>query len=58
MFAQLVLDLGGRIEAVIPAADYDEIPDPASRACYQSLLAQAEAVHEMPYLESCPEAYY
>ena len=33
IFAQAVLDLGGAIEVVIPAADYaDRIPNPESRA--------------------------
>ena len=58
MFAQLVLDLGGRIEAVIPASDYDQIPDPVSRSRYQGLLDRADAVHRMPYTESGPQAYF
>jgi hypothetical protein len=44
IFAQLVLEMGGRIEAVIPAADYDQIPDPVSSARYQDLLRRAAAV--------------
>lgn len=57
IFAQLVLDLGGRLEAVIPAADYDQIPDPVSSARYQGLLGRADSVHKMPFATSGPEAY-
>ena len=58
IFAELVLELGGRIEAVVPAADYDHIPDPVSSARYQDLLQRADAVHIMPFTTSGPEAYF
>jgi hypothetical protein len=57
IFAQLVLDLGGRLEAVIPASDYDQIPDPVSSARYQGLLGRADSVHRMPFATSGPDAY-
>ena len=58
IFAQAVLDLGGTIEVVIPAADYaDRIPDHESRARFDRFMAQAQAVHEMPYEKSGSEAY-
>ena len=50
--------LGGTIEVVIPAADYaDRIPDHESRARFDRFMAQAQAVHEMPYEKSGSEAY-
>jgi hypothetical protein len=58
IFAQIVLDLGGKIEAVIPASDYDNIPDPISSDRYQNFLRQAVSVFEMPFTTSGPEAYF
>ncbi len=57
IFAQLVLDLGGRIEVIIPAADYDRIPDPAERARFHALLQAATSVHRMPFTAVGPAAY-
>jgi hypothetical protein len=57
IFAQLVLDLGGRIEVIVPAADYGEISDPVSRDRFQELLSQATLVHEMPFQKSGSESY-
>lgn len=58
VFARAVLDLGEKIEVVIPAADYaDRIPDPDSRARFDKFIADASAVHQMPYATSGPEAY-
>ena len=59
IFAQAVLDLGGAIEVVIPAADYaDRIPNPESRARFDRFMSQALAVHEMPFEKSGSEAYF
>ena len=56
IFARAVLDHGGRIEVVIPAAQYrDELPGDV-RAEYDRLLAQAAEVHRLPFTESSPEA--
>jgi len=59
IFAQAVLDLGGTIDVVIPAADYaDRIPNPESRARFDRFMSQALAVHEMPFEKSGSEAYF
>jgi hypothetical protein len=58
IFAQLVLDLGGRLEVIIPAADYDRIPDPVESARFQALLEAAAAVHRMPFDAVGPAAYF
>src|SRR5690349_12390961 len=56
IFARAVLDHGGHLEAVIPAAAYrDGLPTQA-HAEYDRLLAQAVAVHRLPLTESTPEA--
>jgi hypothetical protein len=56
IFARAVLDHGGRIEVVIPAAQYrDELPGDV-RAEYDRLLAQAAEVYRLPFTESSPEA--
>lgn len=57
IFARAVLDLGGDIEAVIPAEKYrDELPGQA-HAEYDRLLAKATKVHRLPFTESTPEAH-
>jgi hypothetical protein len=58
IFARLVLELGGRVEAVIPASDYDQIPDLAAGARYHELLRAADVVHSMPFTVSGPEAVW
>ena len=57
IFARAVTDLGGRLEAVIPAAQYREGLPAASRSEYDNLLAQAAAVHRLPFTESTPESH-
>jgi hypothetical protein len=57
IFARAVLDLGGKIEAVVPAEKYrDGLPAPA-HAEYDRLLGQAVAVHRLPFTETTPQAH-
>jgi hypothetical protein len=49
VFARAVLDLGGRIEAVVPAARYRRGLPPRARAEFDLLLARAGAVHRLRY---------
>jgi hypothetical protein len=57
IFARAVLDHGGQIEAVIPAARYrDGLPVDAHTE-YDRLLAAAVTVHRMPFTESTSEAH-
>ncbi|MFE3442546.1 hypothetical protein ACFXNW_05910 [Nocardia sp. NPDC059180] len=59
IFAQIVLELGGAIEAVIPAADYvSGIREPADRRRVDEFIANARAVHELPFAASGPDAYF
>lgn len=58
LFAQVVLDLHGTFEAVIPAADYRRrTVERDNRADFDDLLRQASAVSYMPFERSCREAY-
>src|SRR5579859_5049352 len=49
IFARAVTDLGGTLEAVIPAAQYREKLPEDSHPGYDDLLARAAAVHRLPF---------
>jgi hypothetical protein len=55
VFAQAVLDLGGTLHVVLPAADYRS--DQADLAAFDTLLDRAATVHTMPFPRSGPAAY-
>jgi hypothetical protein len=57
IFARAVLDHGGQIEAVIPAAHYRDGLPAGAHAEYDRLLAQAARVHRLPYTDSTAEAH-
>jgi hypothetical protein len=57
IFARAVLDTGGRLDVVVPAAKYREGLPPECRATYDELLAKAGAVHELPHVESTEQAH-
>jgi hypothetical protein len=57
IFARAVLDLGGDIEAVIPAEKYRDGLPAQAHAEYDRLLAKAIAVHRLPFTESTSEAH-
>ncbi|MFD8497073.1 hypothetical protein [Amycolatopsis sp. NPDC059657] len=58
LFARAVLDLGGRIEVVLPAADYRERKvKPGNLGEFDVLLGKADTVHTMPFAESGGAAY-
>lgn len=58
VFADVVLDLGGDIEVVVPAADYfDRIKDQASRDRCDAYLARASTIHTLPYTAANDDAY-
>ncbi|MGC7100586.1 hypothetical protein ACPZ19_38405 [Amycolatopsis lurida] len=57
IFARVVLDLGGTVEVVLPAADYRERKvKPGNAAEFDELIGRA-TVHTMPFAESNREAY-
>jgi hypothetical protein len=57
LFAQAVLDRGGAIEVVIPAAQYRDHLPAVHHPIYDSLLEQAEAVHRLDYDKSTSAAH-
>jgi hypothetical protein len=57
IFARAVTDLGGQLEVVIPAAEYREGLPENARPEYDRLIAQACAVHRLPFTESTSHAH-
>ncbi|WP_105974055.1 hypothetical protein [Streptomyces geranii] len=56
-FAEVVLEHGGHLEVVIPAAEYRENLPEWHHATYDTLLAKASHVHETGLVESTSEAH-
>lgn len=58
IFARAVLDIGGRVEVILPAPDYREAKvKPDNRPTFDALLIRAACVRYMPFLTSGREAY-
>ncbi len=57
VFAQAVLDAGGSLVAVLPAAEYRESLPEDYRPVYDRLLARAGKVVRLPYVTPDPDAY-
>lgn len=58
LFAQAVLDRGGSLDVVLPAADYRERKvKPDNAAEFDALISKAASVHTMPFATSNPDAY-
>lgn len=58
IFARVVLELGGSVEVVLPAADYrDRKVKPDNIAEFDELIARAASVYVMPLAESNRAAY-
>ncbi|HEX3782092.1 MAG TPA: hypothetical protein VHX38_20705 [Pseudonocardiaceae bacterium] len=58
VFARVVLDLGGSVEVVLPAADYRERKvKPDNAAEFDELISKAAIVHTMPFDRSNADAY-
>lgn len=58
IFARVVLELGGSVEVVLPAADYRERKvKPDNAVEFDALIARAAVVHTMPLPTSNREAY-
>jgi hypothetical protein len=57
LFAQAVLDAGGQLEVIVPAARYrDGLPESA-RGTYDALLSRASRVHHLDRIESTENAH-
>lgn len=57
IFARAVLDLGGSLEAVVPAQRYREALPEEARGGYDELVRHADEVHRLPFVESTSEAH-
>jgi len=58
LFAKLVLDLSGRLEVILPAADYRASQvSPANACTFDQLIAAASTVRVMEFQHSCRQAY-
>lgn len=57
LFARAVLDLGSRLEVVLPAPDYRTKIKADNLTRYDALLAAADTVHVMPFDTSRRESY-
>ena len=58
VFARVVLELGGELEVVLPAADYRERKvKPENRDEFETLLGQAATVRVLPFDTSSRDAY-
>lgn len=58
LFADAVLERGGRLEVIAPSLDYfDLVTDPQARARCSQYLERAESVHTMPIPHAGPAAY-
>jgi hypothetical protein len=56
IFARAIADAGGRLEAIIPAIGYRDGLPARCQAEYDSLLATAAAVRQLPFAEPTPES--
>jgi hypothetical protein len=57
IFARAVLDAGGQLEVIVPAAQYrDGLPE-AAHAGYDTLLSAASKVDRLGYVESTEESH-
>jgi hypothetical protein len=57
LFAQAVLDAGGRLEVIVPAAQYRAGLPESAHAAYDALLARATKVDRLDRLESNEDAH-
>ncbi|MBB5153108.1 hypothetical protein [Saccharopolyspora phatthalungensis] len=58
IFARAVLNVGGSLEVVLPAADYrDRKVKPDNAAEFDELIGAASKVRTMPFAESGRDAY-
>ncbi|WP_113703561.1 hypothetical protein [Nonomuraea lactucae] len=57
IFARAVLDLGGALEAVIPAQHYRDGLPAGAHGGYDDLFDHAAHVHRLPFVESTSESH-
>jgi hypothetical protein len=57
IFARAVIDLGGKLEVIVPAEEYRAGLPAEAHAEYDDLLARAVSVHLLPFTESTSESH-
>ncbi|MPZ96194.1 MAG: hypothetical protein GEU96_15100, partial [Propionibacteriales bacterium] len=57
IFALLVVELGGELEVIVPAARYRDGLPAASHPTYDALLDAASDVERLPYVESTSQSH-
>lgn len=57
LFARAVLDQGGRLEVIVPAARFRDGLPSESHAAYDDLIGQATRVHRLDFTESTSESH-
>jgi hypothetical protein len=58
LFASIVLDLGGDLEVIIPATDYDSTFSGSDLEAYRRLLARAHNVYRLSFPKPTEEAFF
>jgi hypothetical protein len=58
VFAEVIVELGGRLEVLLPSADYrnEQVP-PCEVGHFDALIAAADAVTVLPFDTASPRAY-
>lgn len=56
-FATAVIDLGGRLEVVVPARKYREALPSECWSTYNGLFSKASHIHQLEFVESTSEAH-
>lgn len=57
LFVRTVLDQGGQVEVIVPAAQYRDGLPAQSHAAYDHLLSRAATVYRLDFTESTPESH-
>jgi hypothetical protein len=57
IFAQAVVDMGGQLEVIIPAARYRDGLPPTAHASYDALIARSAKIDHTGLVESTSEAH-
>lgn len=57
LFAQAVLDRGGHLDVVVPAAEYRAGLPEHSHAAYDALLSQASTIHRLDHAASTEQSH-
>lgn len=57
LFASILIELGGRLHAIIPSENYESTFDDSSLAQYRKLREEASGIEQLPFKEPDEAAY-